>query len=163
MQNWFSPMYSGLIFRAKSSKIRLQNLDAAKGVMAQPPPDRKPGNLRLRILSALVFAPPVFAVIHLGSPWFDAVVVIAGLLMSWEWARMCRDGEYALPGWVLTEKQMRLWADPEGLAAHLERACLKNHLKPEDICGGVLFLASDASKMMTGQALVIDGGVVTTG
>ncbi len=80
----------------------MQNLDAAKGVMAQPPPDRKPGNLRLRILSALVFAPPVFAVIHVGSPWFDAVVVIAGLLMSWEWARMCCDGEYALPGWLLT-------------------------------------------------------------
>ena len=68
-----------------------------------------------------------------------------------------------MPGWVLTDKQMRLWAEPEGLEAHLERACLKDHLKPEDICGGVLFLASDASKMMTGQALVIDGGVVVTG
>ena len=70
--------------------------------MAQPPPERKPGNLRLRILSALIFAPPVFAVIHVGSPWFDAMVVIAGLLMSWEWARMCCDGEYAMSGWVLT-------------------------------------------------------------
>jgi len=28
---------------------------------------------------------------------------------------------------------------------------------------GVLFLASKTSKMMTGQALVIDGGVVVTG
>jgi NAD(P)-dependent dehydrogenase (short-subunit alcohol dehydrogenase family) len=50
-----------------------------------------------------------------------------------------------------------------GLAAHLERQCLKEHLEPEDIVGGVLFLASDASRMMTGQALVIDGGVVVTG
>jgi len=68
-----------------------------------------------------------------------------------------------LPGWVLTERQLEMWATPEDLAAHLDRQCLKTHLRPEDIAGGALFLASDASKMMTGQALVIDGGVVATG
>jgi galactose dehydrogenase len=67
------------------------------------------------------------------------------------------------PGWVLTQKQKDLWVTPEGLAAHLDRQCLKDALIPEDICGGVLFLASDVSRMMTGQALVIDGGVVVTG
>ncbi|MGB0631550.1 MAG: phosphatidate cytidylyltransferase [Alphaproteobacteria bacterium] len=69
--------------------------------MAQPPPDRKPGNLRLRLLSALVFAPPVFAAIYVGSPWFDAIVVVAGLLMAWEWARICCDGEFATSVWLL--------------------------------------------------------------
>ncbi|MBF9031793.1 SDR family oxidoreductase [Rhodobacterales bacterium HKCCE3408] len=68
-----------------------------------------------------------------------------------------------MPGWVLTDKQLDKWADPDSLAAHLERQCLKEHLKPEDIVGGTLFLASAASRMMTGQALVIDGGVVVTG
>lgn len=67
------------------------------------------------------------------------------------------------PGWVLTQKQLDLWADPDALAAHLERQCLKEHLKPQDIVGGVLFLGADASRMMTGQTLVIDGGVVVTG
>ena len=67
------------------------------------------------------------------------------------------------PGWVLTQKQKDLWVTPEGLAAHVARQCLKDTLAPEDITGGVLFLASSASKMMTGQALVIDGGVVVTG
>lgn len=67
------------------------------------------------------------------------------------------------PGWVLTQKQRDLWVTPQGLAAHLERQCLKDALTPDDITGGVLFLASDASKMMTGQAMVIDGGVVVTG
>lgn len=67
------------------------------------------------------------------------------------------------PGWVLTQKQKDLWVTPEGLQAHLDRQCLKDPLAPEDIVGGMLFLASDASKMMTGQALVIDGGVVVTG
>jgi NAD(P)-dependent dehydrogenase (short-subunit alcohol dehydrogenase family) len=67
------------------------------------------------------------------------------------------------PGWVLTQKQKDLWVTPEGLAAHLDRQCLKDPLQPEDIVGGCLFLASRASKAMTGQALVIDGGVVVTG
>ena len=69
-----------------------------------------------------------------------------------------------MPGWVLTERQNRLWVTPEALAAHLERQCLKEALAPADIVGGALFLASTAaSRMMTGQALVIDGGVVVTG
>ena len=68
-----------------------------------------------------------------------------------------------MPGWVLTEKQLKLWATPEKLAAHLERQCLPEHIEPKDIAGGVLFLASESSKMMTGQALVIDGGVVVSG
>ena len=67
------------------------------------------------------------------------------------------------PGWVLTQKQKDLWVTPEGLAAHLDRQCLKDTLEPLDILGGVLFLASNTSKMMTGQAMVIDGGVVVTG
>ncbi|KNG92613.1 SDR family NAD(P)-dependent oxidoreductase [Pseudaestuariivita atlantica] len=67
------------------------------------------------------------------------------------------------PGWVLTQKQKDMWVTEEGLAAHLARQCLKDTLEPDDIIGGTLFLASDISKMMTGQALVIDGGVVVTG
>ncbi|MGR3342097.1 MAG: SDR family NAD(P)-dependent oxidoreductase [Paracoccaceae bacterium] len=68
-----------------------------------------------------------------------------------------------MPGWVLTDRQMDLWASKEALAAHLDRQCLKEHLAAQDIVDGVLFLASKTSRMMTGQALVIDGGVVTTG
>ncbi|MEL7276251.1 MAG: SDR family oxidoreductase [Pseudomonadota bacterium] len=68
-----------------------------------------------------------------------------------------------MPGWVLTDRQMELWADPESLAAHLERQCLKEHLAPRDIVDATLFLASEASRMMTGQGIVVDGGVVVTG
>ncbi len=67
------------------------------------------------------------------------------------------------PGWVQTQKQKDHWVTPEGLAAHLARQCLQDPLEPADIVGGCLFLASHASKAMTGQALVIDGGVVVTG
>jgi NAD(P)-dependent dehydrogenase (short-subunit alcohol dehydrogenase family) len=67
------------------------------------------------------------------------------------------------PGWVLTEKQKALWANPVDLAEHVRKQCLKDTLEPEDIVGGCLFLASKASRMMTSQTMVIDGGVVVTG
>ncbi|EEX11492.1 short-chain dehydrogenase/reductase SDR [Ruegeria lacuscaerulensis ITI-1157] len=67
------------------------------------------------------------------------------------------------PGWVLTQKQLDMWATPKDLAAHMERQCLKEHLSPDDMIAPTLFLASTASRAMTGQCMVVDGGVVTTG
>ncbi|EFO34118.1 3-oxoacyl-{acyl-carrier protein} reductase (3-ketoacyl-acyl carrier protein reductase) [Roseibium sp. TrichSKD4] len=67
------------------------------------------------------------------------------------------------PGWVLTQKQKDMWVTPESLATHIDRQCLKEEIQPEDMAGPVLFLASNTSRMMTGQALVVDGGVVVTG
>lgn len=68
-----------------------------------------------------------------------------------------------MPGWVLTERQLKLWATEEGLADHLESQCLKEHLTGPDMVGVTLFLASNASRKMTGQAVVVDGGVVFSG
>nr|WP_146585692.1 SDR family oxidoreductase [Puniceibacterium confluentis] len=67
------------------------------------------------------------------------------------------------PGWVMTQKQRDLWVTPEALAAQLDRQCLKQEILPEDIVGATLFLASQASRMMTGQLMAVDGGVVVTG
>lgn len=69
------------------------------------------------------------------------------------------------PGWVLTDRQRELWVGEDGanLRKHLERQCLPTEIPPEDMICPTLFLASDASRMMTGQALVVDGGVVVTG
>lgn len=68
-----------------------------------------------------------------------------------------------LPGWVLTQRQLDLWATPEALSDMMDRQCLKEHLVERDIVDTTLFLASRASRMMTAQALVVDGGVVMTG
>ena len=65
------------------------------------------------------------------------------------------------PGWVLTERQLEKWATKEALAAHLDRQCLKDHMEPQDVVEAVQFLSSDTSRMMTGQCIAVDGGVVT--
>ena len=68
-----------------------------------------------------------------------------------------------LPGWVLTKRQLKLWATEEGLADFLAKQCIPEHLKESDIVDTVLFLASKTSRMMTGQSLVVDGGVTFPG
>ena len=48
------------------------------------------------------------------------------------------------------------------LARHLARQCLPDPIQPEDMAGVVLFLASDASRMMTSQTLILDGGYISS-
>lgn len=64
------------------------------------------------------------------------------------------------PGWVMTDRQKRLWVTDEGLAAMMERQCLKRAIEPEDMVGPCLFLASNASAMITAQVLIADGGMM---
>lgn len=66
------------------------------------------------------------------------------------------------PGWVLTERQKEMWVTPESLSAHLARQCIPDPIQPEDVAGTVLFLASGASKMMTSQTLILDGGYISS-
>ena len=63
-----------------------------------------------------------------------------------------------VPGWVMTEKQRRLWLDESGKRAIKEGQCIDAELLPEHLARAALFLASDDSSMMTAQEVVIDGG-----
>jgi NAD(P)-dependent dehydrogenase (short-subunit alcohol dehydrogenase family) len=65
-----------------------------------------------------------------------------------------------VPGWIMTDRQLRLWMTPEGEQELLRRQCLKRRLVPEDIARVVLFLAADDSSACTNQSYVVDGGWV---
>ena len=64
------------------------------------------------------------------------------------------------PGWVMTERQKRLWVTEDALAEMVGRQCLKRPIEPEDMVGPCLFLASGASAMITAQVLIADGGMM---
>ena len=63
------------------------------------------------------------------------------------------------PGLIKTDFARALWENPERQKAANTTVPLRRIGEPEEIAGGVVFLASKASAFMTGQALVIDGGV----
>ncbi|MGJ5004102.1 SDR family NAD(P)-dependent oxidoreductase [Bradyrhizobium sp. HKCCYLRH2060] len=63
-----------------------------------------------------------------------------------------------LPGWIMTERQQRMWLTPEGEAELMRRQCLKRKLVPDDIARVVLFFAADDSGACTNQNYIVDGG-----
>ena len=62
------------------------------------------------------------------------------------------------PGWVMTERQVKLWLDAEGEAALARNQCLPDKLQPSDVARMVLFLASDDAAMCTAQEFKVDAG-----
>ena len=65
-----------------------------------------------------------------------------------------------VPGWIITDRQKKLWLTSEIEAQQLKDQCIKRMLVPEDISKAVLFFASDQSSGCTAQNYVIDGGIV---
>jgi NAD(P)-dependent dehydrogenase (short-subunit alcohol dehydrogenase family) len=63
-----------------------------------------------------------------------------------------------VPGWVMTERQVRLWVDEGGVRQIEENQCLPGPLEPADIARMALFLGADDSRMCAAQDFIVDGG-----
>ena len=63
-----------------------------------------------------------------------------------------------VPGWVMTERQVRLWLDDQGREDIARGQCINQPLMPAHIAQMALFLAADDSAMCTAQNFVVDGG-----
>jgi NAD(P)-dependent dehydrogenase (short-subunit alcohol dehydrogenase family) len=63
------------------------------------------------------------------------------------------------PGLIKTDFARALWEDPQMLSRRTETTPLRRIGEPDEIAGAAVFLASAAGSFMTGQSLVIDGGV----
>ncbi|TWU24625.1 SDR family NAD(P)-dependent oxidoreductase [Bythopirellula polymerisocia] len=65
------------------------------------------------------------------------------------------------PGWFKTKQNEILYEDPKWVEYLVDRIPLKRPGEPHDLDGALLFLASDASCYVTGQTLLVDGGIST--
>ena len=63
------------------------------------------------------------------------------------------------PGLIKTDFARALWENPENLEQRNADTPLRRIGEPDEIAGAAVFLASKAGQFMTGQAIVIDGGV----
>ena len=65
------------------------------------------------------------------------------------------------PGWFRTNQNKILYENQEWVEYLTERIPLKRPGQPDDLDGAIVFLASESSRYVTGQTLLVDGGVST--
>jgi NAD(P)-dependent dehydrogenase (short-subunit alcohol dehydrogenase family) len=65
------------------------------------------------------------------------------------------------PGWFRTEQNKVLYENKEWVEYLCDRIPLKRPGQPEDLDAAVVFLAAESSRYVTGQTLLVDGGIST--
>jgi NAD(P)-dependent dehydrogenase (short-subunit alcohol dehydrogenase family) len=67
------------------------------------------------------------------------------------------------PGLIRTDFSRALWSDPRVRVSYEEKTPLARMGEPDEIAGTAVFLASRAGAFVTGQTIVVDGGVTIAG
>jgi D-xylose 1-dehydrogenase len=138
--------------------------------------DRFAVNLRHHFFAAQAVAPEMAAagggsIINFGSTswmvgqggmpaYLSAKAAVAGLTraLARDFGPMNIRVNAIVPGWIMTERQVRLWVTPEGERQIEERQALSGRLYAPDVARMALWLAADDSRMCSKQMYVVDGG-----
>jgi gluconate 5-dehydrogenase len=78
-----------------------------------------------------------------------------------EWGRYGITVNCLAPGWFQTAQNRALYESQEWVDYLIDRIPLKRPGEPHDLDGAVVFLASEVSRYVTGQILLVDGGIST--
>ena len=78
-----------------------------------------------------------------------------------DWGRYGITVNCLAPGWFKTAQSAVVYEDQEWVEYLNERIPVKRPGEPHDLDGAIVFLASDSSRYVTGQTLLVDGGIST--
>lgn len=78
-----------------------------------------------------------------------------------DWGRHGITVNCLAPGWFRTEQNKVLYESQEWVDYLVDRIPVKRPGEPHDLDGAIVFLASEASRYVTGQTLLVDGGIST--
>ena len=78
-----------------------------------------------------------------------------------DWGRYGITVNCLAPGWFRTEQNKILYEDKEWVAYISDRIPVKRPGQPNDLESAVVFLAAESSRYITGQTLLVDGGIST--
>jgi len=78
-----------------------------------------------------------------------------------DWGRHGVTVNCLAPGWFRTEQNKVLYESKEWVEYLVDRIPIKRPGQPHDLDGAVVFLASEESRYITGQTLLVDGGIST--
>jgi 2-deoxy-D-gluconate 3-dehydrogenase len=90
-----------------------------------------------------------------------AAVISLTKTLAHEWGPAGVRVNALCPGWTKTDLNRDLWDTEEGGAFMVQNQPIKRWATVEEMVGPTVFLASDASSYVTGQALVVDGGATS--
>lgn len=94
---------------------------------------------------------------HYGAAKAAIMSLTRSVAVEWAWAGVRVNT--LLPGWIETDLTEFLRAAPDNGAGVLARVPMQRWGQVPEIAAGAVFLASDASSFMTGQELILDGGL----
>ncbi len=87
-----------------------------------------------------------------------AALIMLTEVMAREWGKYNIRVNAIAPGVIKTRLSEALWKEPAKGEAAAKETALGRLGEPEEVAGVVLFLASDASRYVTGETIIVDGG-----
>src|SRR6202035_2764460 len=78
-----------------------------------------------------------------------------------DWGRHGITVNCLAPGWFRTDQNKIMYEDKEWVEYLCDRIPLKRPGRPDDLESAVVFLAAESSRYVTGQTLLVDGGIST--
>lgn len=115
----------------------------------------KGGGAIINISSMAGMTPDILPVYSISK----AAVNMTTKVQAKEWAQFGIRVNTVSPGETRTQFSEALWGNPEILKHIMERTPLKRIAEPEEMAHAVVFLASDNASYITGQNLLVDGGM----